>query len=83
MKLFRTLLDAVMLVACGYLVLSFGISAASGEVAQLISTWVPYYQENPIDPVYLQGIAVICIGAGIFSHLIKSSAAASPSQWVE
>ena len=81
MKLFRILLDGIMLVACAYLVLAFAVSAYSGEVAQLIAQWVPYYQDHPIDPIYMQALAVIFVGVGIFTHLVKSST--NTAQWVE
>ena len=81
MKKIRTFLDSVLLVIGALLVVSFAVSAYSGDVAQFIAEWIPFLRDNPINPLYLQGLAVVLVGVGIFTNLVKSSA--TTPQWVE
>ena len=81
MKLIRKLLDGILFIVGALLVTSFAVSAYSGEVAQIINEWVPILRDSPINPLYLQGFAVIFVGVGIFSNLVKSTA--TTPQWVE
>lgn len=81
MKIIRTLLDGILYTVGALLVVSFAVSAYSGDVARFINEWVPILRDSPINPLYLQGFAVIFVGMGIFSNLVKTST--TTQQWVE
>jgi hypothetical protein len=81
MKIIRTFLDGILLIVGALLVVSFAVSAYSGEVAQIINEWVPILRDSSLNPLYLQGFAVIFVGVGIFSSLVRNTA--TTPQWVE